>query len=795
MRRFLTKRTVIALGVLLALGLASAAAFGPVVRGRLAKEAARRRLEIDVAAVRPGFFAVRLVDVSVRPVGVPELRASLPDVRVELTAGLSVREVVSRGGVVKVDGDLDQVAASLKAWRAAGKGDGEPAAGAGRTELRAEALTVQWDGPARQRLEAKGAAVTRDERGVRFGVETLTLQHGDLSLAVGTTSVDLSPAGTLKSTRAASVELGLDVPLVAASSSATGAASTDPAPPPLPLIAAGKKLRGAKGAQATSPQTAAPADAPLVPLPDLAPLKARLSAVARLVAERLPDGSDVTIDGLSVRVGTGKDRLSLGPGPLSVDHTGNRVNVAFSTERKDAPAPPGTTPLTLKASLPLDQGDVTLSLSGGPVPLSFLGAKDGAAGLADVARATIAGKGQIVLSAAADTLVFDGEVRTRGLSLQNARISTEMLRGIDLAVGARGVLSAGGRLRVDDAQLTLGALHLRAHGALDQAAGNVALSGGFELPAAACQALLESMPVGMFPTLRGARMAGTLGAKGHLVFDSRRPDDLVLDYTIDDRCKMTDVPSDLSRDRFTRAFTHKVYGPDGRPGEMTTGPGTSHWADLDAISPFMQVAVLTTEDGGFPRHRGFNHQAIRNSIVANLKARAFIRGASTITMQLAKNLFLTREKTLSRKLEEIILADYLEQVFRKDDMMELYLNVIEFGPNVYGVVQAAEHYFGRRPDELNLSEALFLSSVLPSPVRYHRMIEKGELPEHWTRHIRTLMEIAQKTGKISQAELADGLAQKLEFVRAGAPRPVPRPPVTGAHFFGGAADDEWQQLN
>ena len=111
----------------------------------------------------------------------------------------------------------------------------------------------------------------------------------------------------------------------------------------------------------------------------------------------------------------------------------------------------------------------------------------------------------------------------------------------------------------------------------------------------------------------------------------------------------------------------------------------------------------------FHKHHGFNHNAIRNSVAgANLKARRFVRGASTITMQLAKNLFLSREKTLSRKIQEVVLTDYLEQAFRKDDMMELYLNVIEFGPDVYGVTRAAEYYFGRKPEELNLPECFFL---------------------------------------------------------------------------------------
>jgi membrane peptidoglycan carboxypeptidase len=209
----------------------------------------------------------------------------------------------------------------------------------------------------------------------------------------------------------------------------------------------------------------------------------------------------------------------------------------------------------------------------------------------------------------------------------------------------------------------------------------------------------------------------------------------------------------------------------------------------------MIAAVLTTEDGAFYKHHGFNHNAIRSSVAANLKARRFIRGASTITMQLAKNLFLSRDKTLSRKIEEVILTAYLEQVFRKDDMMELYLNVIEFGPDVYGITQAAEHYFGRKPEELNVPECFFLASLLPAPVRYGKFRDKGELSEGWRKHLQALVEIAAKNGKITKAELADTESSPIVFYKPGAPRPEPRKPVTTHRRDPYEDDASWQPLD
>jgi hypothetical protein len=349
-------------------------------------------------------------------------------------------------------------------------------------------------------------------------------------------------------------------------------------------------------------------------------------------------------------------------------------------------------------------------------------------------------------------------------------------------------MDARGGLRLDDAELSLGALHLLAHGDLRQDSDGFTASLGFELANAGCQALLQSMPRALVPTLDGAEFDGTLAARGRLAFDSRKLDDLLLDWKVDDSCSLTHVPEPLARERFLGPFEHTVYLPDGTLGQETTGPTTEAWAPIERISPFMQVAVLTTEDGAFYKHHGFNRAAIRNALVADLKAGRFVRGASTITMQLAKNLFLFREKTLSRKLEEIVLADYVEQVFSKRELMELYLNVIEFGPDLYGVQKAALHYFGRKPDELNLAESLFLSSLLPAPLRFSKLADKPKLSDSWMGHIHQLMAIAAKSDLVSSEELSAGMSEEVVFHDPKDPLPPPRAPVTGTHFVPPADD-------
>jgi hypothetical protein len=399
----------------------------------------------------------------------------------------------------------------------------------------------------------------------------------------------------------------------------------------------------------------------------------------------------------------------------------------------------------------------------------------------------------VSLSPTGDALTFDGQLGVRGLAINNPRLALDVVRGVDATVLARGVLDDKGTLRLDDAEVGLGSIRATARGSLEQASDHLAASIHVELPSAPCQGLLQSVPSALVPTLLGAEMTGTFGARGNVTFDSRNLDDLVFDWGVDDRCAMAVVPEGLAHERFAEPFEHTVYSPEGELESITTGPTTEAWTDLAHISPFMQVAVLTTEDGAFFRHHGFNRAAIRNALIANLKAGRFVRGASTITMQLAKNLFLSRDKTLSRKLEELVLADYLESAFTKQEMMELYLNVIEFGPSVYGITAAAEQYFGRKPGELNLAECLFLSSLLPSPLKYSKLAEKPVLSESWTKHLHALMGIAAKLGTISPEELEEGLRQTVAFHDPKEPPPAPRTPITANHFTRTTmADFDWE---
>ena len=142
-----------------------------------------------------------------------------------------------------------------------------------------------------------------------------------------------------------------------------------------------------------------------------------------------------------------------------------------------------------------------------------------------------------------------------------------------------------------------------------------------------------------------------------------------------------------------------------------------YWVPLNEISERVLQAVRMGEDAAFFSHSGFDFHEIRESVSKNFQRGEYARGASTITQQLAKNLFLSTEKSLHRKLKEAILTYRLENALSKKRILEMYLNVIEWGDGIYGVEAAARTYFGKPAAYLDAAEAAFLAAMIPNPRR------------------------------------------------------------------------------
>jgi monofunctional biosynthetic peptidoglycan transglycosylase len=149
------------------------------------------------------------------------------------------------------------------------------------------------------------------------------------------------------------------------------------------------------------------------------------------------------------------------------------------------------------------------------------------------------------------------------------------------------------------------------------------------------------------------------------------------------------------------------------------------WVPLSKISPYLIKAVLIAEDDKFWKHEGFDYEAIQKAYEKDLKLGKFKFGGSTVSQQLARNLYLSPEKTLIRKTREAIITWKMERELSKKRILEIYLNVIEWGEGIFGVEMAARHYFGKSSSELSPIEAARLATILPNPRKYN---PTGEQP-------------------------------------------------------------------
>ncbi|MDC9589204.1 monofunctional biosynthetic peptidoglycan transglycosylase [Xenorhabdus sp. XENO-10] len=144
----------------------------------------------------------------------------------------------------------------------------------------------------------------------------------------------------------------------------------------------------------------------------------------------------------------------------------------------------------------------------------------------------------------------------------------------------------------------------------------------------------------------------------------------------------------------------------------------SSWVDQNQISPYIALAVVAAEDQKFPKHWGFDFDAIETAIAHNKKYQKRIRGASTISQQTTKNLFLWEGRSWVRKGLETGMTAVLELLWSKKRILTVYLNIAEFGNGIFGVEEAAQRYFGKPASRLTVSESALLAAVLPNPHRY-----------------------------------------------------------------------------
>jgi len=380
-------------------------------------------------------------------------------------------------------------------------------------------------------------------------------------------------------------------------------------------------------------------------------------------------------------------------------------------------------------------------------------------------------------SPASDIARLDGEVHVEDLAFRYKALAHDTLTGIDLGLRFSAQLDRANKTFVmSPSALWFGKLRGTVRFDVERYDSAPKLSGAVRLDRARCQDIVDSIPSAFIPMLHGLRVEGTLAWHLDFSLDTRDMDTLRYEsFPALHGFRVLDIGDRLNLAAVQSSFLHRIEEADGTVREMLVGPGTPNWVPLSRVSPYLVKAVTTTEDGSFFRHKGFSTYAIRQSLVANLKKGAFVRGASTITQQVVKNLFLSREKTISRKLQELFITWQIEKVLSKERILELYLNIIEWGPGIYGIRRAARHYFGKEPADLTALEAVFLASIIPSPRRYYRQFSRGQVTEGWRRHLRWIMKVMVERGKLTPDEYKAAWPYSPVFRGQEAPAPTDGP--------------------
>ena len=269
------------------------------------------------------------------------------------------------------------------------------------------------------------------------------------------------------------------------------------------------------------------------------------------------------------------------------------------------------------------------------------------------------------------------------------------------------------------------------------------------IPKMQAQDFIVSLPDGLFTHFQGMEATGNFDYQLDFKFNQNKPNALVFDSKLNkENLKITKY-GEANLNKLNGEFIYRAIIQNVLQRPVLVGNANPNYTPLDQISPYLRKSVLTTEDPSFFSHRGFINEAFKQSILKNIRTKKFSRGASTISMQLIKNVFLTREKTLSRKLEEILLVYILEnnRVVSKERMLEVYFNIIEWGPNVYGIGEASRFYFQKSPSELSLDECLFLATIIPKPRKFmYQFNDQGNLKDYAIQNQKFLSNLMLRRG-------------------------------------------------
>jgi hypothetical protein len=304
-------------------------------------------------------------------------------------------------------------------------------------------------------------------------------------------------------------------------------------------------------------------------------------------------------------------------------------------------------------------------------------------------------------------------------------------------------------------------------GQFDYASNQRKLTANIHLGESPCQSILNSMPPGLIENSEAYKLSGNIGGEFILRYRTDRPDLFELkSKDVINGCH-TEELSHISSLKDLKFSRNLVENESGRLGVgIEEGSTRENFISYPDLPPQLIKVFVHSEDWRFFSHQGIDLSQIEGAIRYNLKHPDKLHGGSTISQQTAKNLFLGHSRTLSRKLDELLFTAYLEEHLSKERIIELYLNIIEFGPETYGIVNAAKLYFDKKVDQLTLKESVFLASLLPAPDRRSKFACRSRFPHLYEKTLNKKIQLLEKAKWIDQQDAAIGTRQNLVFQRS-----------------------------
>ena len=735
--------------------IAGIASFPMLVRRGASRAAEQRGWQISIDRVRPGWQGIWLLGIEAQHSPPARIRARLNAALIPWGSVLASKRVLVRGGTFQANGSLKQLRAAIEGSKRPTQEHLSSTTSGRVVDL--SGISIHWnsgkstDG---SRLELWGCKGQLSRGNANLTVDRVDLWTRNTSITgvalAGSWAAGRKDSGSVKMTLGR-LDLGLNL-------GAPRAPEADARP-----SSAGKPVAEADGAKPTLRRSASERFEAIVER--VSALTRAIAAVRknqRMFVERLDPGTTMQVDQVRIHLRHGSQQLALGPWLASAQRNPNALNLELTDRRSQRKEH-----LKVTARLAADESPAQVHIDAGPLTFEQLGIREGDFGISDVKRANAHVMADIEIRNQGSVLNWKSDGHIGQMALRQPWLSTRDVSDIELDWNGSGSLDfPSSKLQVNELRVGSGPVHAALHGWLERSDRATSIDVSLAVPLAACHDLVTALPPGFAPLLSGLELEGTFSLDAGVHFDERNFDQTKVTWRVNNRCRVKHVPTQIAPEHFRVPFMLDVEDEDGNPMRSSFGPGTWTWVPYDQISPYITAALLVCEDGRFRHHDGFDSEAIKSSIRDNLRSGQFSRGASTISMQLAKNLYLRKDKTLSRKIQEAGLTMLLEQSFSKDEILELYLNVIEFGPGIYGIGPAAKFYFGASPDQLTVAQSFYLISILPNP-KHHHFAPDGQVGPGWMKLLRRLVGIAHDRHYLIDSEYQQALLETPIFGESG----------------------------